>query len=176
MKLKLLRKSYLGVALLLAGFGPVHASDDAVGAAASTQLSKMSVAQKKREQQYFASHSFEFSPIFKRYHPGPYWILEKAKQFQLTREQIKAQEDLKFAMAKNTIAGNTALQKAYKKYAADAIVTEPSLAVIQGDIEVIGKAQTHLARVMVPYHLKAYSALTPVQQALYRKLVAEQKK
>lgn len=169
----LLKKSFVAIPILLAAFASAPTLTYAEGTASSTQLSKMSAEQKKQEQQYFASHSFEFSSIFKRYHPGPYWILEKAKQFQLTREQIKAQEDLKFAMAKNTIAGNAALQEAYTKYATDAMVTEPSLTVIQRDIEVIGNAQTQLARVMVPYHLQAYSALTPAQQTLYRKLVAE---
>ncbi len=171
--MRLIRKSYLGIALMLAGFASAHASD-VERADSTTQLSKMSAAQKKQEQQYFAAHSFEFSSIFKRHHPGPYWILEKAQQFQLSSEQIKHQESLKFAMAKSTISGNTALQKAYKKYTSDASATDPSLAVIKKDIEDIGKAQTHLALVMVPYHLKAYSALNPVQQTLYRKLVAKQ--
>ena len=75
-------------------------------------------------------------------------------------------------MAKSTIAGNTALKQAYEKYATDAAAIAPSLAVIHQDIEAIGKAQTHLAQVMVPYHLKAYAALNPTQQALYRKWVA----
>ena len=172
--MKLLKKYFVVIPFFLAAFASTHASAEAEGATSSTQLSKMSAQQKKQAQQYFASHSFEFSSIFKHYHPGPYWVLEKTKQFQLTPEQIKAQEDLKFAMAKSTIASNAALQKAYKKYAADAMVTEPSLAVIEKDIEDIGKAQTRLAGEMVPYHLKAYSALTPAQQTLYRKLVAEQ--
>ena len=92
----------------------------------------------------------------------------------MSSEQTKQLEDLKFGMAKSTISGNVALQNAYKKYAADASVTLPSLAVIKNDIEDIGNAQTHLALVMVPYHLKAYSALNPVQQTLYRELVARQ--
>ena len=172
--MKLLKKSYAGIVLLLAGFTTAHASGDNKHADATTQLSSMSAEQKKQGQQYFASHSFEFSSIFKRHHPGPYWILEKTKEFQLSGEQIKQQEALKFAMAKSTISGNTVLQKAYKKYASDASATEPSLAVIRKDIEDIGKAQTHLALVMVPYHLKAYAALNPAQQTLYRKLVAVQ--
>ncbi len=172
--MKLLRKSFIGIALLVSGFASAHASDDIEHTGATPQLSKMSASQKKQEQQYFASHSFEFSSIFKSHHPGPYWILENAKQFQLSSEQIKQQEDLKFGMAKSTISSNTALQKAYKKYASDASAAEPSLAVIKKDIEDIGHAQTHLALVMVPYHLKAYSALNPTQQTLYRKLVAKQ--
>lgn len=72
------------------------------------------------------------------------------------------------------IVGELAPLGLYKKYASDASAAEPSLAVIKKDIEDIGKAQTHLALVMVPYHLKAYAALNPVQQTLYRKLVEKQ--
>jgi hypothetical protein len=170
--MKLLKKSFAGIALMLAGFAPAHASSNIEHADSTTPLSTMSAEQKKQEQKYFASHSFEFSSIFKSHHPGPYWILENVKQLQLSSEQIKQQEDLKFAMAKSTISGNTALQNAYKKYASDASAAEPSFAVIKQDIEDIGKAQTHLALVMVPYHLKAYSALNAAQQTLYRALVA----
>lgn len=170
--MKLLKKSYAGIVLLLAGFTTAHASGDIEHADTTTQLSSMSAEQKKQDQDYFAAHSFEFSSIFKRHHPGPYWILEKTKEFQLSSAQIKQQEQLKFGMAKSTIAGNTALKQAYEKYATDAAAIAPSLAVIHQDIEAIGKAQTHLAQVMVPYHLKAYAALNPTQQALYRKWVA----
>lgn len=172
--MKPLKKSYAGLVLLLAGFTTAHAAGDIGHADATPQLSTMSAEQKKQGQQYFASHSFEFSSIFKRHHPGPYWILEKAKELQLSGEQFKQQEDLKNGMAKSTLSGNAVLQKAYEKYASDASATEPSLAVIKQDIEAIGKAQTHLALVMVPYHLKAYAALNHAQQTLYLQLVAAQ--
>jgi len=113
--MKLLKKSCVGIVLLLAGFTTAHASDDIKHADATTQLSSMSAEQKKQGQQYFASHSFEFSSIFKRHHPGPYWILEKTKEFQLSGEQIKQQEALKFAMAKSTISGNTYATKSIQK-------------------------------------------------------------
>lgn len=170
--MKPLKKSFAGIVLLLAGFTTAHASGDIEHADATTLLSSMSAEQKKQDQDYFAAHSFEFSSIFKRHHPGPYWILERTKEFQLSSAQIKQQEQLKFGMAKVTIAGNTALKQAYEKYATDAAAIAPSLGVIHQDIEAIGKAQTHLAQVMVPYHLKAYAALNPTQQALYRKWVA----
>lgn len=172
--MKLLKKSFAGIVLMLAAFASAHASSNIEHADSKTPLSSMSAEQKKEQQKYFASHSFEFSSIFKSYHPGPYWILENAQQFQLSSEQMKQQEELKFGMAKSTITANTALQNAYKKYASDASAEAPSLAVIKQDIEAIGQAQTHLALVMVPYHLKAYSALNPAQQTLYRKLVAKQ--
>ena len=163
----------MGIALLQAGFALAQASGEAGRVDSATPLSSMSAEQKKQEQEYFASHSFEFPSLFSRLHPGPYWILENAKQFELSSEQIKQQENLKFAMAKSTISGNAALRKAYEKYASDAAAANPSLAVIKKDIEDIGKAQTRLALVMVPYHLQAYSALNPAQQTLYRKLVAQ---
>jgi len=173
--MKLLKQSFAGIALLLAGFAPAHASGDVERADTTSTLSTMSADQKKQAQQYFASHSFEFSSIFKSHHPGPYWILEHVKQLQLSSAQIKQQEELKFGMAESTISGDIALQNSYKKYASDASATEPSLTLIQQDIEAIGEAQTHLALVMVPYHLKAYSALNPAQQTLYRTLVAQQR-
>ena len=171
--MKLLRKYFAGIALILAGFSPAHASDDVERADSAPRLSSMSTDEKKQEQIYFAAHSFEFSSIFKSHHPGPYWILKNAKQFKLSREQIKQQEELKFGMAKSTISDNTALQSAYKKYASDASAAEPSLAVIKQDIEDIGNAQTQLALAMVPYHLKAYAELNAEQQTLYRELVAK---
>lgn len=172
--MKLSKQSFAGIALLLAAFAPVHASGDVERADTASTLSTMSADQKKQAQQYFASHSFEFSSIFKSHHPGPYWILEHVKQLQLSSAQIKQQEELKFGMARSTISGNIALQNAYKKYASDASAIEPSPTLIKHDIEAIGEAQTHLAWVMVPYHLKAYSALNPAQQTLYRALVAQQ--
>ena len=165
-------KSLLGLTLLLAGLAPAHAAGQAGRAEPNTPLSEMSAAQKKQDQQYFASHSFEFSTLFKSHHPGPLWILEHAAQLELSAAQTQQQELLKLAMAKGTIAGNAALQAAYRKYAADAAVAEPSLAVMTRDIEHIGRAQTRLALVMVPYHLKAYAALTAAQKTVYRKLAA----
>ncbi len=172
--MKLLKQSFAGIAFLLAGFASAHASGEVERADTASTLSTMSADQKKQAQQYFTSHSFEFSSLFKSHHPGPYWILKHVKQLQLSGEQIKQQEELKFGMAKSTISGNSALQNTYKKYASDASAIEPSLTLIQQDIEAIGAAQTHLALVMVPYHLKAYSALNPAQQTLYRILVAQQ--
>lgn len=164
------KKSFTCLVLLQAGLA---FAADSVNTPNAPQLSTMSAAQKKQEQKYFATHSFDFSSIFKRYHPGPYWILQNKQQFKLSPDQIKYQEELKLGMAKSTISGNTALQKAYEKYAADAAAPEPSVTAINQDIEDIGKSQTHLALLMVPYHLKAYSALTPAQQTIYRKLITE---
>lgn len=173
--MKPLLLSFISIALFPAGIALAAAPGASEQTETAKQLSAMTAAQKKQGQEYFTAHSFDFSSIFKKHHPGPYWILKKKNQFQLSSAQIKKQDALKNAMAKNTLSGNAALKKAYEKYATDAAATEPSLAGINRDIDAIGKAQTHLAKVMVPYHLEAYRALSPAQQALYRKLVAEQK-
>jgi hypothetical protein len=133
----------------------------------------MSAEQKKQEQQYFTEHSFEFSSLFKSHHPGPYWVLARAEQFQLSPEQHKQQEELKNGMAEGTIAGNTALKKAYEKYARDAAAAEPAEDTLNADIEAIGKAETHLTQVMIPYHLKSYAALNPTQRSRYKRLLPQ---
>ena len=165
----------LGIVIVPPGVAVAATQAEASSSAASHALSSMSMAQKHAAQQYFTAHSLDFSPLFKRYHPGPYWILAKAKQFKLTPAQTKQQEDLKNAMAMATIKGNMALKQAYAKYAADARLAMPSLNTLRQDIDAVGHAQTQLAQVMVPYHLDSYAALTPTQQALYTKLVAQQK-
>lgn len=137
-------------------------------------LAKISDEQKMEQQRYFTEHSFEFSSLFKKYHPGPHWIIAHAQEFQLTEEQRKQQQELNNGMAKETIMANTALKSAYKTYEADAAMEEPSLEVLNNDIEAIGKAQTHLAQVMIPFHLKSYEILNPSQKAIYKKLAAEQ--
>lgn len=137
-------------------------------------LTQMSDEQKMQQQKYFTEHSFEFSPIFKKYHPGPHWIIGHAQEFQLTEEQRKQQQELNNGMAKETIMANTALKSAYKKYEADAAMEEPLPEVLNKDIEAIGKAQTHLAQVMIPFHLKSYEILTASQKAVYKKLAAAQ--
>jgi Spy/CpxP family protein refolding chaperone len=136
-------------------------------------LATMSDEDKRRQQEYFRDHSFDFSSIFSAYHPGPYWILANQERFQFSPEQLARQDSLKLGMAMATITANRALQAAYARYATDAAATDPSVTAIQNDIEEIGRAQTQLAQAMVPFHLQAYAALTPAQQAVYRALVAE---
>lgn len=167
-------KSFAGIIFLQLALSQAVASEGPEGGVSTARPSDMSAEQRKAEQQYFAAHSFEFSSIFKRHHPGPYWILANAEHFRLSAEQAKRQETLKLAMARATISGNVALRKAYEKYASDASAAEPSRAVVKKDIEAIGKAQTHLAQVMVPFHLDAYAALNPAQRETYRRLAAEQ--
>ena len=135
-------------------------------------IANMSMADKIQAQQYFRSHSFDFPKIFSAYHPGPYWILKKKSDFNLTDAQVKQEEALKLAMAKNTIEDETTLKQAYKTYAADSTQLNPSVAQITSDIEAIGKAQTSLAAEMVIYHLQGYALLDSNQQQIYKKLAA----
>jgi hypothetical protein len=138
----------------------------------ASQLGQMTAAQKLQAQKYFNANSLSFSPIFKRYHPGPYWILQERVAFRLTSAQIHEQEQLKNQMAVVTITDGLALRQAYARYARDAAVAHPTVSTMKSDVETIGKAQTRLAWEMVPYHLKAYALLTAAQKSMYPGLAA----
>ena len=137
------------------------------------QLETMSPGQKKQAQQYFRSHSLEFSSIFKRYHPGPYWILKNKSAFHLTPGQIQRESQIKDEMAMHTIEDDRALQHAYDKYEKDAATAHPALATLKGDIIRVGKAEMRLGWEMVPYHLQGYALLNPAQKATYTQLAAK---
>ncbi|MHB1677952.1 MAG: hypothetical protein ACYCSS_10520 [Sulfuriferula sp.] len=141
-----------------------------------SDIANMSMANKMQAQLYFKSHSFDFPKIFSAYHPGPYWILKKTHDFNLTDTQVKQEEELKIAMARSTLDDETALKQAYETYTADAAKVDPDMEEIMSDIEVIGKTQTRLASEMVNYHLKGYALLTPGQKKIYQKLVSEKTK
>lgn len=140
---------------------------------ASPALSQMTPAQKKQEQKYFTMHSFDFSAMFKAYHPGPYWILHHEKEFGLTSSQKQTETRLKDGMAKATITDNRALRAAYRKYQADAAKKKPSVATLNADIGAVGRAQTQLAKEMIPYHLKSYHILNARQRGIYTSLAAQ---
>lgn len=153
--MKLLRTSLIAITFLQAGCALSPSVGEGERAEPAPNLSTMSAEQKKEEQQYFRSHAFEFSSIFSAHHPGPYWILENAEQFQFSSEQIKQQEELKFGMAKATISGNAALRKAYEKYASDASAPEPSLAVIkQWRFRLKRSQHSGACEATVPAHVK----------------------
>jgi hypothetical protein len=132
----------------------------------------MPIAQKKEAQQYFRANSLEFTTLFKRYHPGPYWILKNEKAFQLTPVQVRQETGLKDKMAMATIKADRALQQAYKTYALDAKNKNPAIKTLQRDITKVGKAETELAWEMVPYHLQGYQVLNAKQKDIYYKLAA----
>ena len=137
------------------------------------QLSHMTKEQKAQAQEYFRSHSLGFSSIFKRYHPGPYWILHNAQKLNLTKYQVEQEKKLKYGMAISTITDDMKLQKAYAIYKENAATSMPNEAVIKRAIYNVGKAETRLAWEMVPYHLKGYSMLNPAQKQTYTILAKE---
>lgn len=141
--------------------------------AASPPLSQMTPTQKRQEQKYFTAHSLDFSSLFKAYHPGPYWILHHDHEFALTKSQKLQETKLKNEMAMATIQDNRALKAAYRKYQLDGAKPNPSAASIEGDIDEVGRAQTRLAKEMVPFHLQSYQLLDAKQRMLYTSLAAQ---
>ncbi len=123
-------------------------------------------------QPYFKTHSLDFPEIFRARHPGPNWILSHGTQLHLTSAQVTTEKQLMLGMVTSAKTKVAALQAAYAKYQADAAMPAPALPVITADIDAVGQAQTALGLAMVPYHLKAYAALTPAQQATFQSLVA----
>lgn len=141
--------------------------------AAPPPLSQMTTAQKQQEQKYFTAHSLEFSSMFKAYHPGPYWILHHDQDFALTKSQKQQETKLKNEMAMATIKDNRALKAAYHKYALDGAKPSPTVATIDADIDAVGRAQTRLAKEMVPFHLQSYQLLDAKQRKTYKSLAAQ---
>jgi hypothetical protein len=165
--MKIVSKTFMSAAgLLVIGLG--------IASANQPDLATMTMAQKSAAQDYFRSHSFDFSTIFSRYHPGPYWILQHETSFNLTASQKAKETSLKFGMAKATIKDDMALQTAYRRYQADAQKDHPSLSVIRHDIDRVGRAQTNLAKEMVPFHLQSFAVLDAVQKRTYKTLAASQ--
>lgn len=136
-------------------------------------LKQMSPSQKKQAQEYFRAHSLGFSSIFKRYHPGPYWILKNKLALHLNASQIQKEEHLKNGMALHTIIDDRTLQHAYKIYSKNAAAMYPSLTAIKYDIQQVGKAETLLAWEMVPYHIQGYALLDSSQKSIYTQLAAK---
>ena len=81
-----MKRSVLVYGLSVAIIGLFSSSSFAL---TTMQLSHMTKEQKMQAQKYFRAHSLGFSQIFKRYHPGPYWILHNAKEFGLTKRMLK---------------------------------------------------------------------------------------
>jgi Spy/CpxP family protein refolding chaperone len=123
-------------------------------------------------QLYFRTHSLDFPQVFRSHHPGPGWILSHNAQLNLTGAQMTIEKQLMLGMVTATRSDVGALQVAYAKYQADAALKEPSLQLITADVDAVGKAQTRLGLAMVPFHLKAYAALTPAQKVTYQMLVS----
>lgn len=161
--MKIYRSSLLCGALLASG----------AACAGAPTLAQMTPAQKKQEQKYFTAHSLDFSAMFKAYHPGPYWILHHAKALSLTEAQKQRETKLKNEMAMTTIKDNRALKAAYRQYRTDGAKKAPSVAMIDADIDAVGRSETRLAKEMIPYHLKSYRVLDRQQRSTYTSLAAE---
>jgi hypothetical protein len=86
------------------------------------------------------------------------------------------EKQLMLGMVTSTRKDVAVLQAASAKYQADAALKEPSLQVITTDVAAVGKAQTALGMVMVPFHLKAYAELTPTQKMTFQTLVSSASK
>lgn len=157
--------AFLAISLLLSGNLLAHDNS-------RVHLAQMSAAKKEQAQEYFRAHSFGFTTLFKRYHPGPYWILKNRRTLHLTAGQMKQEQRLKDAMAARTIAEDGDLHKMYNEYARAAAIATPDLTTMNDDITRIGKAQTRLALEMVPYHLDSYSVLSREQKVIYARLAA----
>lgn len=126
-------------------------------------------------QPYFRAHSLGFPMIFRANHPGPAWVLGHAKQLGLTPAQTKTEKKLTMEMVDASKAAVATLKAKYADYAKDAAEPNPSLQRIMADIGAVGRAQIKVGGAMIPYHLEAYAALDPDQQAMFRKLVAAAK-
>ena len=72
---------------------------------ASTLSAKKSAAKIAMIRKYFLSHSFDFGPIFYKYHPGPNWYLQHAKSLRLNSSQLVIIKKLDAGMIKDTVMG-----------------------------------------------------------------------
>ncbi len=142
----------------------------AVPSYASALSAKKSAAKIAMIRKYFLSHTYDFGPIFYKYHPGPNWYLQHIKGLRLTPSQLIIIKKLDAGMIKDTILGIKNLKAAYSNYKKDSMEVAPKIKTIINDIKKIGKAQTYLAYEMVPYHLKSYSILTPSQKKIFKEL------
>ena len=142
----------------------------AIPSHASTLSAKKSAAKIAMIRKYFLSHSFDFGPIFYKYHPGPNWYLQHAKSLRLTSSQLVIIKKLDAGMIKDTVMGIKNLKLAYSKYKKNSMKVAPKIKTIIDDIKNIGKAQTYLAYEMIPYHLKSYAILTPSQKKIFQEL------
>lgn len=154
----------LGAGVLLSALGPAFASNDPTLEGDDQRTAAI---------KYFLAHSFDFAPIFNIYHHPPGWIERRKKELHLTDAQVKEEQALTSGMGHGTAAAMAPLKQAYKKYAADSALPNPSIKLILQDIKDIGRKETKLASVMIPYHLKAYKILNPDQRKIYATLEAK---
>ncbi len=146
---------------LAVGFNPAHA-------AMHGRPSMMS-----KKVMYFMHHSLGFPHIFFRFHPGPHWDLMHAAALHLTPRQVAQERTLAMGMMRDTSRGIRHLKAAYRRYRLAARAANPSIRALVRDVTAVGRAQTYLGYVMIPFHLRGYRLLNPGQQAIYRHLAQE---
>jgi hypothetical protein len=149
------------LAVLAVGLNPAHAA---------VQGRPGAMAQRKM---YFRHHSLGFPFIFFRFHPGPHWDLTHAAALHLTPQQVTEERHLTMGMMIATGRGIRRLKAAYRTYREAARAPNPSIRALVRDVMAVGRAQTYLGYVMIPFHLKGYRLLDPTQQAIYHRLAAE---
>ena len=163
----------VGIAAFFIRAKYVVAQEPDFGRLSAEGIGKMSLVEKMQAQHYFKAHSLEFPATFSAHHPGPYWLLKRKSKFNFTDAQLKQEEELKLGMAKSTVDDEAVLQQAYKAYATDSAMLNPSVEQITADIDAVGRAQTSLASEMVVYHLESYALLNPDQKRMYQALVTK---
>ncbi len=123
-----------------------------------------------RRGMYFMHHSLGFPFIFFRFHPGPHWDLMHTAALHLTPQQVAEEKHLAMGMMMETSRGVRQLKAAYRNYRKAARAPNPSIRALVGDVMAVGRAETYLGYVMIPFHLKGYRVLDPAQQAIYQRL------
>jgi hypothetical protein len=158
----ILKNAFLAMALaaLAGGLNPAHAA---------MQGRRGTMA---KRGMYFMHHSLGFPFIFFRFHPGPHWDLLHAAALHLTPQQVAEEKHLAMGMMMETGRGVRRLKMAYRNYRKAARAPNPSIRALVGDVMAVGRAQTYLGYVMIPFHLKGYRLLDPAQQAIYQRLAA----
>ncbi len=151
----------MALATVAAGLSPAHAA-----------MHGRPVTRAKRGM-YFMHHSLGFPFIFFVFHPGPHWDLMHAAALHLTPQQVAEEKHLAMGMMMETGRGVRQLKAAYRNYRMAARAPNPSIRALVGDVMAVGRAQTYLGYVMIPFHLKGYRLLDPAQRIIYLRLAAK---
>lgn len=125
----------------------------------------------KTAHDYFVAHSFDFPKNFRFQHPGPEWVLQHEKDFNLTSDQTTELKKMSTEMFDDMKRLDARTQDAYAKYEKDAAQRDPTAATLKADIDDIGKEEAALAYTMIPFHLRSYALLTADQKKTFDDLV-----
>jgi hypothetical protein len=140
------------------------------GAVKSEAHMMMKMSKMMKMKMFFLRHSLGFGPIFYQYHPGPMWILKNAKALHLNAYQISQEKILEKGMFTDTKSDIKSLKAAIKVYKAIAQTDNPGINQVETAVDNVGNAETRLAKVMMPFHLKGYGLLNASQRVIFKKL------